>query len=167
MNPALRAQVEQKADDDGLTALTGEKANSLRLVLFENLEVLFVEVGDEAPLVVGYGDRHDDFIHTDANRLFISALFVRLTVGVIFGGRRSVGALGHIGRRNGNASFGSYRRSRRRRFADSCSYWWCWVWRWKDSVGPPKFGPERTQSQRGQKDHRLTKLHVGDACSEL
>ena len=73
--------------------------NGLRLIVFEDLEVFLVQIGDKAAFFVGHRDGNDDFIHVDPNRTIISALFVRWCRSRLTGDRQG-DPLWHIRRRN-------------------------------------------------------------------
>ena len=65
------AGIDQDAEAQRQVALGGELHDGLRLLVFEDLEVVLGQVGDEAALLVGDGEEHVDAgdVDLDARRL--------------------------------------------------------------------------------------------------
>jgi hypothetical protein len=69
VNLARIAQIEKKADNDGLVSFPREELNLLLFPFIENPEVCHIQIGNEAAAVIGDRDGDNDLVALDAERL--------------------------------------------------------------------------------------------------
>src|SRR4029079_17597850 len=100
LRPAGIAKVDEESCHHRLAPLTRKEVDGLRLAFVQDLEVFLFEIGNEAPLIVGDGDRNDYLVYFYFDgcpagfRLWLIGL--RLLLGRRCGGRRSGGRSGRL-----------------------------------------------------------------------